>query len=229
GQPYLKKILWDGSKQEYIDTVEQSGEETEIVLSAGGNTDQPVTANMLGALVRVQSPATSPYVLFGRVTSVTTGALGTFTVEDPNGDLYDLLTMGSNPVVTVFDHHDANIGSATHTAGLWTSNPSPGSGQTTFTIGTSVMPTHIVGWTLQPDARYPVFCTVTGASSNTVSVAGDITGTLPDVTETDVFYVLIPPPGVDKGTGALSQDPQEPTTRYLAFQYHYQPPVAGTE
>ncbi len=222
--PIPLKILWDGSAAGYIATEGLNWDEGELTITAS-EIAQPVTNAMLGALARVTMPSTEPYALFGRVIDVDAGS---FTIEDPNGDLYDALNEIEDAVLTVFDHHDKNIAAngSIHTAGVWEDEsitPLPNTGVTEFTSSTSAFPSHATGWFLQPDASVPVFFPIISATSGTLTVAGNLSG----VAEAGNYYFIIPPVGIDKTDGTVSMAPGEPMTRKLAFGYQYTPPVAG--
>src|SRR5690606_24170641 len=114
------------------------------------------------------NPDQSPFVLHSFVIAVDT-INHIFYIDDPNGDLHALLTATENAMLTVFDNHDTGINEeAVHTAGTWeveSISYSSGTDLTTFTSGSSVFPTHAVGWTLQPNANRPIFFPIVGITS----------------------------------------------------------------
>ncbi|MBX3458590.1 MAG: hypothetical protein KF696_01345 [Planctomycetes bacterium] len=126
----------------------------------------------------------------------------------------------------VYDHHDTNIGPASHhTYDAWTEAPVEDSGFTTFEDTGASFEDWMIGWLLVPDVHQLAYLEIVDVddTAGTVTVKGNAENMAADGTQ----YWLVAPTGVSATHGALETDPCAMGNPWLWAGYHYRPPVAG--
>ncbi|MBX3458589.1 MAG: hypothetical protein KF696_01340 [Planctomycetes bacterium] len=126
----------------------------------------------------------------------------------------------------VYDHHDTNIGPASHhTYGAWTDAPVEDSGFTTFYDGAagSEIKDFMVGWLLVPDVHQLAYLEIVAVGDGEITVKGNAENMAAEGTQ----FWLVAPTGVSATHGALETDPCAMDNPWLWANYHYRPPVAG--
>ena len=114
----------------------------------------------------------------------------------------------------VYDHHDTNIGPASHhTYDAWTEAPVEDSGFTTFEDTGASFEDWMIGWLLVPDVHQLAYLEIVDVddTAGTVTVKGNAENMAADGTQ----YWLVAPTGVSATHGAIETDPEKtPTPGY---------------